>query len=218
MLNKLFGSNTRTKLLKQFLFNSEEGYYIRQLARDLGLQVNSVRRELDNLEELGLLSSDIAEAKEEEDEYCLNGIRDLKKEKKKTKSKQVKPQDKKYFKVNKDFPVFEDLRSLVMKSQVLHKDQFAKDLLKICKPKLLILTGVFINRPEVGIDVFIVGRLSKDKLRPVIRRLEKDLDREINFTIMAPSEFKYRREIADVFLYSVLENEKMIMIDEIGIS
>lgn len=58
MLEKLFGSVSRVKLLKIFLLNPDKKYYIRQLARDLKLQVNSVRRELSNLEEFGLLSSD----------------------------------------------------------------------------------------------------------------------------------------------------------------
>lgn len=57
MLEKLFGSKARARLLKHFLLNSDQEFYIRQLARDLDLQVNSVRRELNNLEDFGLLSS-----------------------------------------------------------------------------------------------------------------------------------------------------------------
>jgi predicted ArsR family transcriptional regulator len=52
MLSKLFGSKARVKLLKIFLSYPEKRFYIRQLARDLKLQVNSVRRELDNLEKI----------------------------------------------------------------------------------------------------------------------------------------------------------------------
>ena len=39
------------------VFATEEKYYIRQLARNLKLQVNSVRRELENLEKFGILIS-----------------------------------------------------------------------------------------------------------------------------------------------------------------
>jgi hypothetical protein len=219
MLNKLFGSNARAKLLKQFLFNPEEKYYIRQLARDLSLQVNSIRRELENLEDLGLLSSKIEEEAKTEDEYCLNGIKDLKKAKKdgKTLNKISGTQDKKFYRINQAFPLLKDLQSLVMRSQVLYKDEFAKDLVKVCKPRLLILTGIFIGRPEIGVDVFIVGHLSKEKMLQSIRRLEKELDREVNFTVMEPAEFKYRREIADMFLYNILEGEKIVVIDELGV-
>jgi predicted ArsR family transcriptional regulator len=58
MLSHLLGSKARVKILKLFLLNLEEKFYIRQIARDLDLQVNSVRRELDNLEKFGLLLAD----------------------------------------------------------------------------------------------------------------------------------------------------------------
>jgi len=57
MLKKLFTSNVRIKLLKFFLLNPEQENYIRQLTRDLDEQINSIRRELDNLKKIGLLRS-----------------------------------------------------------------------------------------------------------------------------------------------------------------
>ncbi|MBT3865452.1 hypothetical protein HOE67_04620 [Candidatus Peregrinibacteria bacterium] len=57
MLKRLFTSNTRIKLLRFFLLNPEEEHYIRQLTRDLDEQINSIRRELDNLKKIGLLRS-----------------------------------------------------------------------------------------------------------------------------------------------------------------
>ena len=57
MLKRLFTSNVRIKLLRLFLLNQGEEHYIRQLTRDLDEQVNSIRRELDNLKKTGLLRS-----------------------------------------------------------------------------------------------------------------------------------------------------------------
>lgn len=56
-LSKLFGSKSRTKILEKFVIenvsgNSKAGFFIRELCRDLDEQINSVRRELMNLEEL----------------------------------------------------------------------------------------------------------------------------------------------------------------------
>ena len=76
MLGNLFGSNARVKILKLFLLHPEKKYYIRQLARDLDLQVNSVRRELDNLEKFGLLKSSIG--KEEDPVVVVGDDNDLK--------------------------------------------------------------------------------------------------------------------------------------------
>ncbi|PID69978.1 hypothetical protein CSB37_03915 [bacterium DOLZORAL124_38_8] len=57
MLKKIFGSGARVKLLKQFLLNGEDEFYIRELTRILDEQINSLRRELENLEKIGLLKS-----------------------------------------------------------------------------------------------------------------------------------------------------------------
>ncbi len=58
-LTKIFGSNCRTKLLEKFLLEYEsgnnDGFHMRLLSRDLDEQINSIKRELDNLSHLGLL-------------------------------------------------------------------------------------------------------------------------------------------------------------------
>ncbi len=57
MLKRLFTSNTRVKLLTLFLTNPESEFFIRELTRKLEEQINSIRRELDNLKKLGLLKT-----------------------------------------------------------------------------------------------------------------------------------------------------------------
>lgn len=56
-LKRLFTSNTRVKLLVLFLNNPDGEFFIRELTRKLDEQINSIRRELDNLKRLGLLRS-----------------------------------------------------------------------------------------------------------------------------------------------------------------
>lgn len=57
MLKRLFTSNTRVKLLTLFLTNPDEEFFIRELTRKLDEQINSIRRELDNLRKVGLLKT-----------------------------------------------------------------------------------------------------------------------------------------------------------------
>jgi len=204
MLSRLFGSNSRVKILKLFLLNTHKKFYVRQLARELKLQINSVRRELDNLEKIGLLGFTVSKENPEDDGSGEQG--------------QSGKQDKKFFHVNPDFIIFEEIKALMLKSQGLHKDDFIDRLRKSGKIKLLILTGVFVNNKESAVDLLIVGSLDKDKVMKQIKELEKELGKEINFTIMDVKEFMYRRDMTDVFLYSILEGRKMIAIDEIGLS
>ena len=57
MLEQIFGSEARTKILKFFCVNFEGKFFVRELSRQLNLQLNSARRELLNLEEFGFLLS-----------------------------------------------------------------------------------------------------------------------------------------------------------------
>jgi hypothetical protein len=209
MLSKLFGSHSRVKILKAFLFHPEERYYIRQLSRDLNLQVNSVRRELDNLQEFGLLLSETSSGQEKQEGDVQNRPALTR--------ATADGQEKKYYRLNKSFPLFEDIKALISKSQLLHKESFTKDLERTGTIKLLILTGAFVNRFDAQTDVLIVGKVNRDKLLKTIQDLERELGREVNFTLFSVAEFKYRREIADIFLYDILEKEKIIIIDEVGL-
>ncbi|MCX6785004.1 MAG: hypothetical protein NTV81_03700 [Candidatus Komeilibacteria bacterium] len=57
MLEQIFGSKTRAKLLRLFLERPSDLFYVRNLSRLISEHLNSVRRELANLENLGLLVS-----------------------------------------------------------------------------------------------------------------------------------------------------------------
>ncbi|MDD4900767.1 MAG: hypothetical protein PHS62_01480 [Patescibacteria group bacterium] len=214
MLEKLFGSKARVKILKLFLLHPAEKYYIRQLSRDLKLQLNSVRRELENLEKFGILTSD---GKEINDEAASGGAGEPA-----AGQAPERPgsggQEKKYFRSNPSFILFDEIKALIVKAQILYEKDFVKKLEAIGKVKLLVLTGIFVNNPNAMIDILLVGKVNKVKLFKLIRELEIELGKEINFTLFDPKEFKYRRDITDIFLYGILESRKLIIIDELGLS
>ena len=57
-LESMLSSKTRTKMLTLFLQNSNKEFYVRELTRKIDERINSVRRELSNLEGIGLLASE----------------------------------------------------------------------------------------------------------------------------------------------------------------
>ena len=227
MLAKLFGSNSRVKILKLFLMRTNDKFYIRQIARDLGLQLNSVRRELENLEKFGLLisgqeavdknESSIKTKEEIITKIAKNFKESLKVKKKLKKNAIINKTEKKYYSVNKDFILFDEIKALIVKSQILYEKDFVEKLYQAGKPKLLILSGFFVNDDQAVVDLFIVGRINKSKLLKLIKSLENQMGREINFTLMDVKEFNYRRNITDIFLYDILERKKIIVVDELEI-
>lgn len=217
MLDKLFGSHTRVKLLKLFLLHSKQRYYIREIARNLSLQLNSVHRELVNLEELGIIRSGAADSDEiitaGEDnsapaELSPAELKELKKADKKA--------DKKFYQANRDFVFFNEIKALIIKSQIMYEKDFADKLKKLGKIKLLVLTGFFVGNADSNIDLLMVGDFNKTKLVKLVKELESELVREVNYSTMTDEEFTYRREIADVFLYNVLDGDKIVVLDEGG--
>src|SRR5215216_5692373 len=58
MIDQLFGSKTRVKLLHLFLNNPNRSFYVREITRKIDEQINSVRRELANMLNVGIIKSD----------------------------------------------------------------------------------------------------------------------------------------------------------------
>src|ERR1039457_710644 len=58
MIEQLFGSKTRVKLLQLFYSNPNRSYFVREITRKIDEQINSVRRELSNLLSIGIISSE----------------------------------------------------------------------------------------------------------------------------------------------------------------
>lgn len=201
MLAKLFGSTARVKILKLFLLNPDTSYYIRQIARHLNLQLSAVRRELENLETLELLES--RQGSEEDVEEGGEPERGSK-------------NDRKYYKANRDFVLFNEIRELILKAQILCERAFTDKLKKQGTIRLLILSGLFMNDNQAEVDMLIVGNFDKNKVAKLVRELEEELVTEVNYAVLSEEEFKYRRQVTDVFLYSVLEGKKIVVIDESG--
>src|SRR4030065_2834025 len=57
-LKQLFISKTRVKLLQVFLSNPGRIFYVRELVRAIGEQINAVRAELSRMEKAGMLTSE----------------------------------------------------------------------------------------------------------------------------------------------------------------
>ncbi|MDD4607031.1 MAG: winged helix-turn-helix domain-containing protein [Patescibacteria group bacterium] len=186
MLEQLFGSKARLEILK--LFIDEEGpFYVREIGKKTHLHINSVRRELDNLEKLGLLKS-------------LSQLRG--------------EHDKKYYQLDRDFVLYPEIKALIKKAHLILQEPLINDLNKIGQTNLLVLSGFFVNSSDSPTDVLIVGKFNKNKLNFLMKKFQKDVGQEIRYTILSPNEFKYRRDLTDKFLFNILEQRKIILIDK----
>lgn len=185
-IEQIFGSKTRFFLLKLFYKEPEKNFFMRELARLSDNQLNSVRREIMNLADLGII-------KEVEED-------DVK---------------KKFYRLNTDFILCSELGSLITKSELLAEKSLADMLSDISGIDLCVFTGALL-KTEAPCDMLIVGRVNKNELEKIIRQFEKDTGRVINYAVFSPEEYKQRKALTDKFLFAVLEGKKMVAIDKYG--
>jgi predicted transcriptional regulator len=137
MLEQLFGSKTRVRLLRLLFNNPGRPFFVRELSRRVGAQINAVRNEIDNLSKLGLLLASEGPVTEgEEDE-----------EGRRPKGRRAAGQ-RKYYRVNTDAVIYAELRDLFIKSQVLVEKEFVQKLLAAGNISYLALAGFFVNEKD----------------------------------------------------------------------
>ncbi len=195
-LEQLFGSKTRARLLGLFLQHPDTSFFVRELTRRIDAQLNSVRRELQNLIELGIVLEQVGSAKA-------------------AKSKTLSER-KKYYVANKTFMLYQDLRSLLKKVQILLKQNLVQEIDQRGDIDVLVFTGRFVDHSDIATDILIVGSIDQKLLQKVVNEFEQEMGSEINYTLMSREEFQYRRQITDRFLFSILESDNIIMIDKVG--
>ena len=200
MLEQLFGSKTRVKLLRIFLNNPSQPYYLRELARHLKTQLNSVRREVNNLEKIGIIKS----VKLADEEKAKTGA-----------GKKKKGGSKKYFLTDTDFILYPELKALLLKAQLLLERNFVSRIEKMSNLKLFILSGIFVGLEGFATDILLVGSINRKKLSSIVKAFQKELNHDVNYTVMTLQEFNYRKDITDRFLYDILEGRKIVIVDKI---
>lgn len=188
MVEQLFGSKTRVKLLQLFYSNPNRSFYVREITRKIDEQINSVRRELSNLLSIGIITSDDAKNKLY---YEVN-------------------QDYEYY-----TPLAAIFGGGVMSApSAPAADSQAADIKTLGNVELAIYTGQFTRDETSGTDLLIVGDVNQTKLSKFITELEQQEGKDLRFTVMPMQEFKYRQQVNDRFLTLVLSAKKQILIDK----
>ena len=62
-------------------------------------------------------------------------------------------------------------------------------------------------------DILLVGPVKKRSFVKLVEQLEKELAREINYTLMDEDEFFFRQEVMDIFLYNILTGKTIVLVN-----
>lgn len=181
-IEKLFGSKTRAKLLQLFFANPSKSFYVREMTRVIDEQINSVRRELTNLEGIGVIKSDTYD-------------------------------NKIYYSANQKHPFTRPLIEIFSpKTSTTARGKKTQESIWIeyARPVKNYLKGLVVTNRlpgQEGIDLLIIGDDKTHKLTRWAEVVEKKQGKPINYVIMSPDDFTYRRSVRDRFISEIFEME-----------
>ena len=161
VLDNIFSGKIRIALLTKLLLNPASKVYLRGLERDLGVSINTVRLELNKLQEMHLI-----EAHEDSDNTKV-----------------------KNYVFNQGHPMFKTLRGIIM--QFVGLDQIVDQIIKkLGNLDQVYLTGDLAegkNSPFV--DLVLVGEVDKPYLYQLIEKAEPLIQKKIRVGIYNKAEF-----------------------------
>ena len=162
VLDNLFSGKIRVALLTKLLLNPVSKVYLRGLERDLGVSSNTVRLELNKLQEMHLI-----QVQSEEENTKV-----------------------KHYMVNQEHPMFQTLRGIIL--QFVGLDQIVDQIIKkLGNLDQVYLTGDLAegkNSPFV--DLVLVGAVDKPYLYQLIEKAEPLVQKKIRVGVYKNKEFK----------------------------
>lgn len=194
MIDALFGSKTRVKLLHLFLNNPGESFFVREITRKIDEQINSVRRELSNMIEVGIVTCDSAD-------------------------------NKLYYQVNQRYQFYVPLKAIFSDTPVSGKistrtleditdEEYVQIMNNITGLRLVIFSGVLVRGSNNSIDILFVGTITPAKVKTLVKAIEKNEGREINYSILSYEDFYYRLSIRDRFITEIVNGKHNVVIDK----
>jgi len=182
MLEYFIASKTKRNLLKLLLTNPDKRYYIREIAKLTAESPNAVRRELGYLEKAGLVKS-----------HSEGNL--------------------KYYEVVKEFPFYAELKKIIYSTVGL--GDFLRERVKDSESiDFAFIYGSVARGTETGksdIDLFVVGSIDEEELHELVAEIEREIGREINYTLMTPEEFTARETKGEPFVKRVKKEDKVLL-------
>ncbi len=194
ILEKLFDSKHRVKLLRLFLFNPEVAFDRVEIIRRSKVLSSALRRELS----------------------LLSGVGIIKLKKVQLVSKSERRKSVQGWELNPTFPLIQSLRGLLNTDFLRRKTDIVKRFRNCGRVKLLVVSGIFINDEDRRLDILLVGdNLKKNIIEKNVRAIEAEVGRELNYATLDTEDFLYRAGTSDRFIRDVFDYPHERMIDKL---
>jgi len=185
MLRDIIVSRCRIKLLQIFLSNPSEIFYVRQLVRMSGEEINAIRRELLRMEKASMVEK---ENRGNRIYYWFNHN---------------------YYFYNDLLSLVS--KTVGLGGNILkNKSKIGKVRIAMLSGRYV--RGMPIK--EGLVDLLLVGEVNLQELSRVIKEEESQIGREINYTVMTKEEYDFRKKRRDPFLLGILSDIRIMLIGD----
>ncbi len=185
--------------MQLFYSNPNRSFFVREITRKIDEQINSVRRELSNLLNVGIITSENTNNKLY---YEVNQNFEYYKPLQTIFGGGVKKTAK---------------RGATTTDGTADEAESEGDLKSVGHIELAVYTGQFTRDDSSGIDFLVVGDVNPNALKKYVDDLEKKEGKSIRYTFMTLPDFRYRQQINDRFAVGVMNAKKQILVDTQGL-
>ena len=178
----LFNTKLRQKLLTYSFTHPDEEYYVRELASLIDVDAGNLSRELRKFEKEGLYRS-----------FSKGGL--------------------KFYSLNRSHPLFKEIKNIIFKTKGV-EGSIRQVVSRYKGISGAFIYGSYANNKEQktsDVELILVGKFSLNLFTRDIRKLESELNREINFTHYSDEEFDRERQKKGAFLNIVLKSKIIVL-------
>ena len=198
ILEKIFGSAAKVKIMRMFLFNKEMAFSFDEIIERTKIKKDVARKEILNLEKSGLLKK-----KNFTSEKVVG----------KGKNQKIKKKKVSGWIVDDKFSYIKPLQNFLIHINPLKHNDILKKISSVGKIKLLVISGIFIQELETRVDLLVVGdNLQEQKILSAIKEIESEIGKELRYVIFNTEDFEYRYGMMDKLIRDILDfpHEKVI--------
>lgn len=185
-LADIITSKVRVKVLELFLANLDEKYHVRGIVREIGEEINAVRRELEKMEKAGILKKEprgnrVYYWARTEDPIFGDLLSIISKS------------------TGLGGVLIENKNKIGRVAFIMFSGRFVR-----CKPR----------KKEDEVEILVVGEIILPELATLIRAEESKRGREINYTVMSREELDFRKKRRDPFILGILAGSRTMIIGD----
>ncbi|KKP56348.1 MAG: hypothetical protein UR50_C0004G0049 [Parcubacteria group bacterium GW2011_GWC1_34_10] len=203
ILEKLFGSAAKVKLIKLFLLNPETVFDAAEAGERAKVSRAVTRKEILNLEKINFLRQ-------------KSYIKEVRRQK--NRRMQIFRKRTNGWTLDYKFPYIEAVKTFLSSISPFNYKEMVKKISRSGKIQLLIVAGIFIKNNDSRVDLLVVGdNLKQNQLDNTVKTIESEVGKEIRYAIFETSEFNYRYSIFDKLARDILDYPHKKIINKLNL-